>query len=69
MRRDRWAYMADPRYNPPCDACPDCTSPSKVHFIGGRTEDGAAVYRWRCEHGHEWLVRETRTVQGEGSGA
>ena len=59
-RRNRWAYMADPRFNPPNEDCPTCEAPSRTYFVGGRTVDGVAIYRWRCEHRHEWEVREAR---------
>lgn len=59
-RSYRWAYMADPRYNPPNEDCPECTEPSKTYFIGGKTVDGVAQYTWHCEHGHRWVVEEPR---------
>ena len=58
MRGNRWGYMAAPKYNPPCDACPTCTSPSKVYHIGDKMVDGVSQQRWRCANGHEWIVRE-----------
>lgn len=55
-RANRWAYMGRPGFNPPNDRCPECTEPSKVHFMGGQTVDGVSRFRWNCEHGHEWIV-------------
>lgn len=63
-RRNRWAYMADPRFNPPNNDCPECTAPSRTYFIGGQTIDGIAQYRWQCEHSHQWVVRESRPTSG-----
>ncbi len=60
--------MADPRFNPPNDACPECREPSKTYFVGGRTEDGVAIYRWCCEHRHEWEVREPREAARDPKG-
>lgn len=61
-RSGRWAYLADPRTNPPTNDCPQCVAPSKVHFIGARTEDGVRITTRKCEHGHEWATREPRTT-------
>ena len=58
MSRNRWGYMAHPKYNPPNDLCPDCTEPSKTFHIGGKMVDGVSQQRWRCANGHEWIVRE-----------
>jgi len=55
----RWDYMGEPGYNPPNDDCPECEEPSKTFFKGGKTVDGVAQYRHCCEHGHEWIVRDT----------
>lgn len=64
-RSNRWAYMGLPHVNPPNNDCPECTEPSKTHFIGGKTveEDGKKVahYTWKCQHGHGWLVKEIRS--------
>jgi len=64
-RRNRWAYMANPNYNPPCDDCPECKEPSKIYHQGAKTvqrEDGTyvSITRWACEHSHEWNVEEVR---------
>lgn len=66
MRSNRWAYMRAPNYNPPNDDCPQCTSPSKTYYMGGKTvtTEGHApqtVHRWKCEHGHVWTVIEAPT--------
>lgn len=61
-RKDRWAYMANPLYNPPNNDCPECTEPSRTYFKGGRTENGVAVYTYACEHHHRW----TQPTQGHG---
>ncbi len=57
-RSDRYAYMGDPRYNPPNQHCPECDEPSKIYFVGSKTIDGAASYRYKCEHLHEWRTKE-----------
>ena len=64
-RSNRWAYMGDPRHNPPNDDCPECTEPSKTYHMGAKTvtrEDGSrvAITRWECEHKHEWETTEER---------
>lgn len=59
-KKNRWTYLADPRFNPPNDDCPECTEPSRTYSVGGRTVDGVAEYFWRCEHRHEWVIRERR---------
>lgn len=61
-RAYRWAYMAQPNYNPPNDTCPECKTPSKTYFMGGSTVDGVAIYKWACEHDHRWEVREKREL-------
>lgn len=57
MSRHRWDYMGRPGFNPPNNDCPECTSPSKTYYIGGKTVDGVAQHRYKCEHGHEWIKR------------
>lgn len=59
-RNNRWAYLGDPRTNPPNDECPECTVPSKTYYIGGRTVDGVAYHTKKCQHGHEWVIEERR---------
>ncbi|MFN7145428.1 MAG: hypothetical protein ACK4YP_16765 [Myxococcota bacterium] len=58
----RWDYMRSPGFNPPSTACRDhgagCTGPSRAYFIGAKTVEGQKQVRYRCEHGHEWIVRE-----------
>ncbi len=58
-RGGRWAYMLAPGFNPPNDNCPECTAPSKTHHIGGKTVGGVSQQRWKCELGHEWIVRDS----------
>ena len=63
--RNRWAYMAQPNYNPPCEDCPECAEPSRVYFIGSKTlsrEDGTKVKitRYACENHHEWNLEEVK---------
>ena len=53
---NRWAYMGQPNYNPPNDACPVCTEPSRTYFIGGKRGPDGPVQRWRCEHQHVWVT-------------
>ncbi|MDP2307716.1 MAG: hypothetical protein Q8P18_16955 [Pseudomonadota bacterium] len=56
----RWGYMSAPGYNPPNDRCPVCVVPSRTYHIGSKTVAGVAHHRYRCEHGHEWIVDEPR---------
>lgn len=58
-RPDRYKYLGDPRFYPKTDDCPECTEPSKPHFIGAKTVDGVGQKRYNCEHGHEWIVKDT----------
>jgi len=48
--------MAAPGFNPPSNDCPECDVPSKTYYIGGKTVDGVARHRHKCEHGHVWIV-------------
>ncbi|MCB9678331.1 MAG: hypothetical protein H6737_24730 [Alphaproteobacteria bacterium] len=57
-RRNRWAYMAQPGFNPPNEDCPECDGPSKTWHQGAKTVDGVKTTRFVCEHGHEWTVRD-----------
>jgi len=68
MRSNRWGYMRAPNYNPPNDDCPECVTPSKTYYMGGKTvtkegEAPEAVHRWKCEHGHIWTVIEATPSQ------
>ena len=65
-RKNRWAYMSDPRFNRPTDDCPDCEMPSRIFHVGSRTlfrEDGSSytTTRWKCDHRHIWTVDEERS--------
>lgn len=64
----RWAYMGRPDYNPPNNDCPECASPSRVFFIGAKSVAGVAQRRYQCEHGHEWIVKETLMQQRKSTG-
>lgn len=55
MGNDRWAYMADPRHNPPTNHCSTCLSPSRTFFIGGKRVGENTQHRYQCEHGHQWV--------------
>ena len=55
MATNRWAYMADHRFNPPAAQCPHCAALSRTYFIGGKTVDGVRVERYQCEYRHEWM--------------
>lgn len=57
-RSGRWAYMGREGHNPPSRLCPECTDPSKAWYIGAKSVDGATHHRYRCEHGHSWIVVE-----------
>jgi len=62
---NRYSYMADPRFNPPNNDCPECEEPSKTYFIGANTvsdDDGNRVKHttYTCEHQHEWRLAEVR---------
>lgn len=52
----RWAYKAQPGYNPPNNDCPECEEPSRTWFIGGRTVDGKAQYTYTCDNHHRWTT-------------
>ncbi len=55
-RSGRWNYMGQDTYNRPTDACPECDVPSRTFHQGEKTVDGAKRTRFKCEHGHEWVV-------------
>lgn len=65
-RSNRWAYMANPNFNPPNNDCPDCSEPSKTYHQGSRTtfdDKGQPLTkstRYACEHHHAWTVEEPR---------
>lgn len=61
-RAYRWAYMAQPNYNPANNDCPECEIPSKTYFIGGRTENGIAIYTWACQYHHKWILTEIQPI-------
>lgn len=50
--------MSRPDYNPPCDDCPECEEPSKVYFIGAKRVGEYTQKRFKCEHHHEWVIKE-----------
>ena len=62
-RAGRWAYMGRPGFNPPNDACPECTAPSKTYMLGSKRspdDPNTTVTRWTCEYGHTWTTTTTR---------
>jgi hypothetical protein len=65
MAKGRWAYMAAPGFNPPNNDCPECAEPSKTYHIGDKTVDGVPQQRWRCQHGHEWIIRPVQAAPSQ----
>ncbi len=61
MRVNRWDYLARIEENKkPTNECPTCDAPSRVYYIGAKTENGVCIHTWGCDHLHRWDVLEPR---------
>ena len=59
MRSNRWGYMRAPSYNPPNDDCPECVTPSKTYYMGGKTVATAATVTTAATAATEGVAPQT----------